>query len=85
VPDLAGMNLIGVETWPYRGLAVCRTRTEAAPASKKNGCRRSGVVHPVVARLRGSDPLILGVHLFRQRTLVRVPFLIGVAVGYIAL
>jgi hypothetical protein len=43
------------------------------------------VVHPVVARLRGSDPLILGVHLFRQRTLVRVPFLIGVAVGYIAL
>jgi hypothetical protein len=33
---------------------------------EEEGWQRSEVVHPVVAHLRGSDALILGVHLFRQ-------------------
>jgi hypothetical protein len=32
--------------------------------SRKKGWWWPEVVHPVVAHLRGSDPLILGVHLF---------------------
>jgi hypothetical protein len=32
--------------------------------SRKKGWRWLRVVHPVVARIRGSDPLILDVHLF---------------------
>jgi hypothetical protein len=48
---------------------------------EEEGWQRLGVVHPIDARLRGPDPLILGVHLFRQRTLVRVRSLIGVAAG----
>jgi hypothetical protein len=74
--DLAGdysRIWIACRSWAIAWVEGERVRTvgatvarepEATPASRKNGWWRPRVVHSITAHLRGSDPLILGVHLF---------------------